>query len=311
MNRSLKHTNFLSLQLLLEIVEKGSIAEAARQSFIAPTAVTKRMQELEDDFGVTLLVRTSKGVLPTAAGTALAQHVRAMTNLSERMHTEMQDYAEGACGHVRLIANASALVENLAEEIARYMSSHPGIRIDIEEAHSGDVIKAVRDGNADIGVFAPPAIACSGLDVRPYRSDRLAVAVPLDHPLAMRKDVAFAELCDFPLIGVHGASSLSSLISQAAGGKAPSFRAASNDIARWMVSKKLGITILPEELILPFEIALGLRSIAITDPWAQRALQLCVRNTETLSAAARALFFKLQPKIACGDQVISDPKAGG
>ena len=180
MNSSLERTNFLSLQLFLAIVEKGSIAEAARQSFIAPTAVTKRMQELEDDFGVTLLVRTSKGVLPTAAGSALAQHVRAMTNLSERMHTEMKDYAEGARGHVRLVANASALVENLAEEVARYMSSHPNIRIDLEAAHSGDVIRAVRDGNADIGVFAPPAIADSGLDVRQYRRDRLAVAVPLD-----------------------------------------------------------------------------------------------------------------------------------
>ena len=296
MNSSLERTNFLSLQLLVAIVEKGSIAEAARQSFIAPTAVTKRMQELEDDFGVTLLVRTSKGVLPTAAGSALAQHVRAMTNLSERMHTEMKDYAEGARGHVRLVANASALVENLAEEVARYMSSHPGIRIDIKEAHSGDVIRAVRDGNADIGVFAPPLIAGSGLNVSPYRSDRLAVAVPLDHPLAMRKDVAFAELCDYPLIGVHGASSLASLISQAAGGKAPSFRAASNDVARWMVSKNLGITVLPEGLILPFEIALGLRAVAITDPWAHRTLQLCVRNAETLSAAARALFFALQSK---------------
>lgn len=296
MNSSLERTNFLSLQLLLAIVERGSIAEAARQSLIAPTAVTKRMQELENDFGVTLLIRTSKGVLPTAAGLALAQHVRAMTNLSERMHTEMQDYAEGARGHVRLAANASALVGNLVEEIARYIASHPGIRIDMEEAHSGDVIKAVRDGNADIGVFAPPAIAGSGLDVCPYRRDRLAAAVPSDHLLATRKDVAFAELCDYPLIGVHGASSLSGLIAQAAGSKAPSFGAASNDIARWMVSKKLGITVLPEELILPFEMVLGLRSIPITDPWAQRTLQLCVRNTEKLSTAARALFFALQPK---------------
>jgi DNA-binding transcriptional LysR family regulator len=296
MHSSLERTNFLSLQLFLAIVERGSIAEAARQSFIAPTAVTKRMQELEDDFGVTLLVRTSKGVLPTAAGLALAQNVRAMTNLSSRMHTEMQDYAKGAYGHVRIVANASALIENLAEEIAGYMSSHPGIRIDIEEAHSGDVVKAVRDGNADIGVFAPPAIASPGLDVCQYRSDRLAVAVPSDHPLASRKDVAFAELCDYPLIGVHGASSLSILIAQAAGGKAPSFRAASNDVARWMVSKNLGITVLPEELILPFEMALGLRAVAITDPWAQRTLQLCVRNAETLSAAARALFRALRPK---------------
>ena len=295
MNSSLERTNFLSLRLFLAVVERGSIADAARHSFIAPTAVTKRIQELEDSLGVQLLVRTSKGVLPTDAGRALAQHVRAMVDLSDRMHSEMKDYAKGVRGHVRLIANASALVEYLAGDVAGYMQSNPGIRIDIKEALSDEVVRAVRDGTADLGVFALPAAVGAGMEVYAYREDRLAVAVPCGHPLAQRDSVTFDELRGFPFIGVRGASSLSSLIAQASAGAAPSFRGTSNDVARLMVGKGLGITILPEGMIVPFAAALGLRSVAISEPWARRSLQLCVREAAALSTAARAFFDSLTP----------------
>ena len=132
--------------------------------------------------------------------------------------------------------------------------------------------------------------------MRWYQTDRPAVATPADHPLEVRDGVAFAELCNYPLIGVHGASSLSRLLSQASGGKPPRFRAASNDVARLMISKKLGISVLPEGLISPFEAALGLRAVAIADSCAQRTLQVGVRDAEILSAAARTLFLALQPQ---------------
>jgi DNA-binding transcriptional LysR family regulator len=293
MSNPLEHTNFLSLRLFLAIVEKGSIAEAARHAFIAPTAVTKRIQELEQGLGVSLFVRSSKGVLPTDAGRALAKHVRAMEDLLERMQTEMKDYAEGARGHVRLIANASALVEFLADEVAAFAAQYPDIRVDIEEAHSEDVVRSVRDGNADFGVFAPPVTPGSGVVCYPYRGDVLAVAVPSDHALATREAVGAAELRNLPLIGVHGSSSLAMLISQALG-SSRSLRVASNDVARWLVSKRLGVTILPAGLIGPFEAALGIKGVPIDEPWARRSLQLCVRADDTLSVAARALLAALR-----------------
>lgn len=295
MPHPLEHTDLLSLRLFHAIVERGSIAEAARRAFIAPTALTKRVQELEQVLGVTLLVRTTKGVFPTDAGRALAQQVRAMEDLLERMRTEMKDYAEGARGHVRLIANASALVEFLADEVAAFAGRYPNIRVDIEEAHSEEVVRSVRDGNADFGVFAPPVAVGAGLVCHPWRDDVLAVAVPADHELAGRDSVDAGELQALPLIGGHGAASLSTLIAQVLG-TSPTLRVASNDVARWLVGKRLGVTILPAGLITPFEAALGIKAVPIREPWARRSLQLCVRADAALSEAAKALFDALHPR---------------
>jgi len=216
-----------------------------------------------------------------------------MEDLLDRMRIEMKDYAEGARGHVRLIANASALVEFLADEVAAFAAEYPDIRVDIEEAHSEDVVRSVRDGNADFGVFAPPVTLGAGVVSHAYRDDHLAVAVPSDHALAGRGTVGSDELRNLAMIGVHGSSSLATLVSQALG-TSPSLRVASNDVARWLVSKRLGVTILPAGLIVPFEAALGIKAIPINEPWAHRSLQLCVRTEDSLSVAAQALLTALR-----------------
>jgi DNA-binding transcriptional LysR family regulator len=69
---------------------------------------------------------------------------------------------------------------------------------------------------------------------------------------------------------------------------------ASNDVARWLVSKRLGVTILPAGLIVPFEGALGIKAVPIHEAWARRSLQLCVRTDDVLSVAARALLAALR-----------------
>jgi len=291
MQRHIERLDLLSLRLFLSVVELGSLAEVGRQHFIASTAVTKRMQELEDEFGVQLLYRTPKGVSPTPAGTALARHVRNMNNLAERMRIEMTEYAEGVRGHVRLIANASALVEYLTDEIAQFIGLQPEIHIDLREATSEQVVRAVHDGNADLGIFAPPVAMPAELEVYPYALDHLVAAVPAHHPLASRTSVDYSELQKHAIIGVDHASSLSVLLAQEARGETtPGFRVFSNDVARWMVSKGLGITVLPEGLVTPYEAGLQIRAIRIHDAWATRTLMLCVRDSAQMPAAVRAMF---------------------
>ena len=69
-----------------------------------------------------------------------------------------------------------------------------------------------------------------------------------------------------------------------------SFQVGSAEVARWMVSKGLGVSILAEGQIVPYEAVLGIRAIALTDSWAHRQLLLCVRDSQTLPAAPRAMF---------------------
>ena len=286
-------TDFTSLKLFLTIVERGSIAEAARQTFISPTAVTKRMQDLEQTHGVRLFVRSSKGVFATDAGRALAKQVRTMEALLEHIRTEMKAHAEGASGHVRLISNASALIAFLADEIAAFALRFPGIRVDIEEARSEDVVRSVQDGHADFGVFAPPVALSPGVMASPIRDEVLALAVDAHHPLANAASVGSAELRGLPFLSVHNASSLALLVTQALG-PTPSRRVATNEVARWLVSRRLGVMILPEAMIFPYESALGIRAVKIHEPWARRPLHLCLRADSVIPPAAQKLLEALR-----------------
>ncbi|MCZ8394866.1 LysR family transcriptional regulator [Achromobacter ruhlandii] len=88
----------VSLRLFLAALEEGSLARAAARENIVPSAVSKRMIEMEEVLGVPLLARDVKGVQATPAGQALAEHARRVLQQMERMHREMAAFATGVRG---------------------------------------------------------------------------------------------------------------------------------------------------------------------------------------------------------------------
>jgi len=94
---------------------------------------------------------------------------------------DLSDYASGIVGVVRLWANTSAVTQFLPTEIAAFVMANPRIRIELEEQNSSEVVLAVLDGRAEIGILAdrtPPL----GLQTIVYRQDRLILVAPRSHP---------------------------------------------------------------------------------------------------------------------------------
>lgn len=98
-----------SLRLSVRVVEEGTIARAADREHIAAAAVSKCMSELEDTLGTQLLMRTNKGVEPSAAGQVLMSLARSALASLDQIYAEMRDYASGTRGYVRVVANISAI----------------------------------------------------------------------------------------------------------------------------------------------------------------------------------------------------------
>lgn len=188
-------------------------------------------------------------------------------------------------------------MEYVAEEISRFLQIHPGVEVELREARSDEVVRAVRDGNADLGIYARPVTGTANVEVYPYRSDRLMGVVPEEHVLASRESIAFSELQQHSFIGVGTNTSLATLLAQETGGAlGHTFRVDSAEVARWMAAKGLGVTILPEGQIIPYGSTLRIRAIPLSDSWAFRRLLLCVRDSESLPAAPRAMFEALRPQ---------------
>ena len=121
-----RRIDLTSLQLFVAVCELGSIARAAQREFIAASAVSKRLSELEAAVETPLLQRHSRGVRLTPAGESLLHHARTVLFGLERMQGELAEYTEGVRGHVRVHANISAIVQFLPEDrkSTRLNSSH-------------------------------------------------------------------------------------------------------------------------------------------------------------------------------------------
>lgn len=120
-----RRIDLTSLQLFVAVCEQGSIGRAAEQEFIAASAVSKRLSDLEATVGAPLLERHSRGVRLTAAGDSLLHHARSLLYGLEKMQGELQEYAGGVRGHVRIHANISAIVQFLPEDLGSFARAHP------------------------------------------------------------------------------------------------------------------------------------------------------------------------------------------
>jgi len=280
-----------SLALFIRVAELKSITKAAAASHIALAALSRRIAQLEDQFGVQLLHRSARGVELTPAGTALLFHARQMMGKVDEMRAEISDYSKGAKGLVRIQANASALAQYLPGDLASFAASHAAIKLALGEERSVAIVEAVRSGAAEVGIVMEGAEA-TGLQLFEYRTDTLCAVVPRRHAVRARR-LAFAKLLDHDFVGLESNTVISRLMADEASraGKPLRLRVQvkSFDVLARMVQAGLGIGVLPEAAAKTFGRAMGLRFICLTDGWAARKMYVCVRQYAALPAAARQL----------------------
>lgn len=289
--------DFRDLELFVAVSETGSISRAAERCHTVASAVSKRVSDLEELFGTSLLVRGGKGVELTAAGHALLVRARILLQQAHQTEDEMRRHACGARGYVRVFANISAIVEFLPRKLASFAAAHPDIHVHLEEHISSIVAAAVAENSADFGIVSElPSI--DGLTCVPFRNDELVLVIKPDHPLAKHETIAFAEVTHLPFVGLHTNSSLHHLLTRAAGdaGMTLNWRihVTSFDAACAMIAAGLGASVMPRAATTPYIRSLALAVIPLTDSWAARQLFLCAHASTPLHAAAQLLFDHLR-----------------
>ncbi|WP_406624827.1 LysR family transcriptional regulator [Acidovorax sp. SDU_ACID1] len=294
-----RRIDLTSLQLFVAVCELGSIGRAAEREFIAASAVSKRLSDLEAAVDTALLYRHSRGVTLTPAGESLLHHARTVLFGLERMQGELSEYAEGVRGHVRMHANISAIVQFLPEDLGAFARAHSQIKIDLQEHLSPDVLHAVREGAADLGLCNVPATAEGELQSRPYRTDRLVLVVPQGHALQAREAVQFDEVLDWDIVGLHAGSSISLAMRQAAAQAGRPLRqriqVTGLDAMCRMIDNGLGVGLLPDRAFALMQGVGRLAAVPLDEPWALRALQLVARDFDALPVTARLLVEHLTP----------------
>jgi DNA-binding transcriptional LysR family regulator len=287
--------DLVDLKLFIAIAEAGNLTRGADQATLAPSSASHRLSRLEDALGVPLFIREARGVRMSAAGEVLLRHARRVFARLEQMHADLEPFAAGVRGHIRLWANTDAIHSYLPDDLAGFLYAHPKIDVALEEHPSPEIVVAVARGEVDAGIVAG-GIEGARVELLPYRSDRLVLIVPRNHPLAGSKDrksLRFAEVADYPFVMMHAGSAIHTFTMSAAAslGRHIDVRiqVRSFDAVCRMVASGVGVGLVPLNALR----ATGLREppvvVEINEPWARRELRICVRDRKALSGFAEKL----------------------
>ena len=288
--------NLGSLELFVRACDLGSLSKAADQSKLALAAVSRRIGLLESHYGVELLVRTGRGVEPTAAGRALLERARDILRVVNIARADLSDFGKGLRGTVALQASTSAIAQFLPNDLAAFIACCPDIRLDIREAYSSEIVAALREGRADVGVvMAGPDMV--NLSTSPYRRDRLVVVAPQDFAPGVCH-VSFMDLIEHDFVVMEDHTATTRLLSaMTADSRSPlrlRVKVGSFDAVCRMVQAGFGLGVLPRNAAENYEATLGLRLLELDDPWAERQMLICTNPMNGISVAARRLVTHLE-----------------
>ncbi|WNV07599.1 LysR family transcriptional regulator [Tardiphaga sp. 709] len=286
----------ISLRLFIAVCEERNIANAAKREAIVPSAVSKRISQMEQEAGVQLLERGRRGVTVTAAGEALCRYARESLQLLDRMQAELGAFADGVQGHVRVFASKSAVAQVLPEDISLFAKRYRDVRVSLEEREIWEVVRGVEEGRADIGVCWD-AVDLRGLRTFPYHRDHLAVVVHPDHPLGKHTSVSFEDTIDFEHVDIVTRSIMQTMQRSvaAAAGKQMRYRiqVSTVDAAYRIVAAQLAVAIIPQEEASTIQQTLRLKVIPLSNDWAKRQFVVAVRD-KGLSRPAQLLLESLK-----------------
>jgi DNA-binding transcriptional LysR family regulator len=295
--------DLVDLRLMVRIAEADSLTKGAEAAHMSAPAASTRIKAIEESLGVKLLHRSSQGVTLTPPGQAFVHHARLVLGQLEHLRTDLQEYARGIRGHLRVHANTTALGEFLPPVLRRYLLAHPDVNVDLQERLSHDIVRAVSEGQTDIGIVAG-LVRTESLQVLPYRRDRLVLVVPRGHALAGAPAVSFADTLDFDHVGLAESSAIRAFLQQICESlhrpMQQRIQVSNFEAACRMVEAAVGVAILPGSAAHRHAQTMAISIVPLADPWAERALQIVVRSLDALPAYARELV----------DLLVEDAKQG-
>ncbi|MFO1268356.1 MAG: LysR family transcriptional regulator [Rubrivivax sp.] len=284
--------DLVDLKLFVAVADAGNVSRGAAAAFLAPSSASLRIKQLEDALGARLFTRHARGVVLTRAGQVMLEHCRRCLAELEQMHADLAPHARGVKSQLTLFANSTAIASYLPDDLAGYFRRFPGVRVVLEERLSHDIVAAVAEGRADIGIVTGTGDHPQ-LVFTPYREDELVVLAPRAVKLGRGGKVGFEECLKHPFISLRsGAAIHTFLVGRAAAlGEHLDVRVqvAGFSAVIDLVRSGAGLAIVPRSVLREPQRE-GVAVLRLAEPWAERRLSVCARrDASLLSAHARAL----------------------
>jgi LysR family nitrogen assimilation transcriptional regulator len=288
-----RQMNFRRLQYFVKIVDVGSLTQAADILHVAQPALSQQIATLEAEVRQQLLVRTKRGVTPTAAGTALYRHAQLILRQVEQARTDMRAAGQGLSGAVSVGLAPGTAAADLAVPLLRTVRErYPGIVLYLNETYGTTLSELIMTGRMDLAVLYGGTTAVHGLSFQLLLLEPLFLVGPgmTDRP---GDTVSLGEIAEVELVLPRPYNIVRKMVNDACAGSGlvPHVVAEieSDGTLTAVIDEGLGATILPESMARRVAAATGAWRARIVEPSIEAPLALCQSDHLPLSEPAQAV----------------------
>jgi len=185
-------------RFIADIARRGSIRKTAEQLHITPSALTRKIQDFEEELGTAIFERTPQGMRLNAAGELLLRHIRDQSADFDRLRTELADLEGVRRGHVSVACSQAFVDHVMPEAISAYRARFPQVSFSVDVRDNWLGTGALVNYEADLALLINPP---SSPEIRELLvvKQPLCAAVGKNHPLARMKSVRLEDCCAHPI----------------------------------------------------------------------------------------------------------------
>ena len=188
------------LNYFLTVAREGGLTGASEVLHVTQPTMSRQIQELEEELGQKLFIRTTRSMVLTPEGMLLRKRAEEILEMAERTKSEFSAMGSTVAGDVLIGSGETFALKQITDLMAQIREEYPGIHFQIYSGNAEEVAERLEKGLLDFGVFVEPA------DISRYNSVRLPVMdtwgliLRKDHPLAQKERITREDLGDVPLI---------------------------------------------------------------------------------------------------------------
>lgn len=186
-------------QFIEGVIKAGSIRKASEDMNITASALNRRINRFEDEFGFEIFERLPRGVRLNPAGELLLHHIRSQQSDFARLKSQVSDLSGVRRGHVSVACSQALLPFFLPREIARYRNDHPGVTFTVNARDRVDAERELSEFASDIALVFEP-LTMVDFEVVYAIAQPIHAVMRADHPLADQSEVRLRDILRFPYV---------------------------------------------------------------------------------------------------------------
>lgn len=269
---------------LCHIAETGSFSKTAEEMGYSQSAISQMIRSLENEFSMSLLVRSHNGAELTHEGKELMPLIRDTVNSYRAVEEKTKELKGISSGEIRIGTMSSVSNFWLPKMIKEFKKKYPNVSFTLNQGEYTSIAQWVRDGEVDFGFANLDAV--KDLSKIPLYTDEMMAVLPLEHPLAKSAEIHVKDLVEEPYIRLEEGVFSEPVNAFRALGLEPNIRLRVYDdyTVLAMIEEGLGYSVIPEMNLRRHDYRVSVHPLI---PKITRNLGLIYRNTASIPPMSR------------------------